>query len=107
MPGTTVEVASRFRDKVKMKDALAGSSIRLPRYLAVGSGSLREFAGKLTGKVVLKPRSQAASMGVQVFASGDDLIRYAACHEISPGYEVEEFVEGAICHSTASYATVR
>jgi hypothetical protein len=101
LPGTDLATSALFRDKVRMKEALRGV-VPLPRFWSVDSSTsqadLREIVGELPGKVVLKPKSQAASFGVEIFDSAADLLTHAETTGISDGYEVEEFVEGTVCH---------
>lgn len=100
--GTSEEAARRCRDKVLMKDAVAAAGIDVPRYRPVDSdtppGEIAAIARELRGRLILKPRSQAASLGVVELADGDALLAHAAEHRIEDGYQVEEFVEGAVCH---------
>ncbi|MEU1021170.1 hypothetical protein ABZ366_03480 [Streptomyces sp. NPDC005904] len=102
VPGTTVETALRCRDKVPMKQALSGTGIRVPRFLAVGPDTgraeLAEFAGRMPGRIVLKPRSQGASIGVRILDGAAELLALAEAGGIEEGYEVEEFVDGSIYH---------
>ncbi|MGW6793690.1 ATP-grasp domain-containing protein [Streptomyces chartreusis] len=99
--GTDVETVLHFRDKVLMKKALQGV-VAVPRFWPVGSETtqieLAAIAAELPGKVVLKPTRQAASIGVKVFNGSADLLEYARTTGIQDGYEVEEFIEGTICH---------
>ncbi|WP_327320186.1 ATP-grasp domain-containing protein [Streptomyces sp. NBC_01235] len=101
LPGTDVRTTLLFRDKVLMKQALNGV-VRVPRYwdvdAATPTAELEDIAAGLPGKVVLKPRSQAASFGIEIFDSAGDFLRYARTEGIRDHYEVEEFVEGAVCH---------
>ncbi|MEU2225419.1 hypothetical protein [Streptomyces sp. NPDC018347] len=102
VPGTSVRTAIRCRDKVPMKQALSGTGIRVPRFLAVGPGTGREelagFAAGLPGRIVLKPRSQGASIGVRILDGAAQLLALAEAGGIEEGYEAEEFVEGSIYH---------
>jgi hypothetical protein len=102
IPGTDVRTAERCRDKVTMKRALNGSGVRVPRFWSVGPGTprtrLTEIADSLPGKVVLKPRSQAACFGVEIFENGAAFLEHCRTAGIQDGYEVEEFVEGTACH---------
>lgn len=103
VPGTDVRTAIRCRDKVPMKEALAGTGIRVPRFLAVGGpetgpAELAEFARRTPGRIVLKPRSQGASIGVRILDDAAALLALAEAGGIEEGHEVEEFVEGSIHH---------
>ncbi|MFG2793361.1 acetyl-CoA carboxylase biotin carboxylase subunit family protein [Streptomyces sp. NPDC048419] len=101
IPGTDVGTALRFRDKILMKESLR-DVVRLPRFWPVGAATteaeLAAIAAELPGKVVLKPARQAASIGVKVFHRSADLLEYARTTGIQDNHEVEEFIEGTICH---------
>ncbi|MBU7597459.1 hypothetical protein JGS22_007420 [Streptomyces sp. P38-E01] len=101
--GTSVRTALLCRDKVPMKEALASAGVPVPRFLAVSprtwNNELSDFVGQLPpGPIVLKPRSQGASIGVRILESGTELLALAAEGGIEEGYEVEEFVQGSIYH---------
>ncbi|MEU0130491.1 hypothetical protein [Streptomyces sp. NPDC006289] len=103
VPGTGVRTALLCRDKVPMKEAVAAAGVPVPRYLAVGPetglGELASFADLLPpGPIVLKPRSQGASIGVRILDGAEELLAVAAEGGIEAGYEAEEFVEGSIYH---------
>lgn len=103
VPGTNVRTALLCRDKVPMKEAVAAAGLPVPRFLAVGPetglAELKEFTSRLPhGPVVLKPRSQGASIGVRILESTDELLALAADGGIEEGHEAEEFVEGPIYH---------
>ncbi|MFF2808184.1 acetyl-CoA carboxylase biotin carboxylase subunit family protein [Streptomyces sp. NPDC058000] len=101
LPGTDVRTALLTRDKVLMKEALR-EVVRVPRYWSVGSGTteaeLTEIAAALPGKVVLKPKCQAASFGVEIFDDAESFLRHVRDRGIEDGHHVEEFVEGDVCH---------
>ncbi|GGV02239.1 hypothetical protein GCM10010275_46530 [Streptomyces litmocidini] len=102
VPGTNAKTALLCRDKVPMKEALAGTGIRTPRFLAVGPDTgraeLAEFAAGIPGRIVLKPRSQGASIGVRILDGAAELLALAEAGGIEEGYEAEEFVDGSIHH---------
>jgi hypothetical protein len=102
VPGTGVRTATLCRDKVQMKQVLRDAGVPVPRFLAVGPDTPRQdlarFAAAVPGPVVLKPRSQSASMGVQILDDGRALLAHADAGAIAAGYEAEEFIDGRICH---------
>jgi hypothetical protein len=101
VPGVDVGTALRFRDKILMKQMLR-EVVPVPRFWPVGAATtaaeLTAIVSGLPGKVVLKPTRQAASIGVRLFDRGADLLQYADAEGIQDGYEVEEFIEGTVCH---------
>ncbi|MEW2632759.1 hypothetical protein AB0903_14145 [Streptomyces sp. NPDC048389] len=100
--GTDARTALLCRDKVPMKEALSGTGIRVPRFLAVGPDTgraeLAAFAAEVPGRIVLKPRSQGASIGVRILDGAAELLALAEAGGIEEGYEAEEFVDGSIHH---------
>ena len=102
VPGTDVRTATLCRDKVSMKRALAEAGVRVPRFAAVGPDTTREelarFADGVAGRIVLKPRSQAASIGVHILDGAGELLELASRGGIEAGYEAEEFVPGTVHH---------
>ena len=102
VPGTRPQVALRCRDKVEMKRALEGSDVVVPKFWPVQESTtaaeLEQLLVGIPGRVVLKPRGQAGSAGVRAFDSVADLLDQAAGAGFENGYEVEEFVEGTVCH---------
>jgi hypothetical protein len=102
LPGTDVRTATLCRDKVPMKEVLAAAGVPVPRFLAVGPDTphadLARFAGSLPGRIVLKPRSQGASIGVRILDDADALLALAAAGGLPEGSEAEEFVSGSIYH---------
>lgn len=102
VPGTRAEVALRCRDKVEMKRALQGSDVPVPRFWPVDSSTTaEELQGLLTGvpgRMVLKPRGQAGSVGIGVFPSVAEVLDHAATAGFEEGCELEEFVDGSVCH---------
>lgn len=102
VPGTCAQVALRCRDKVAMKRALRGGAVPVPRFWPTDSSTTatelaRELAG-VRGRLVYKPRGQAGSVGVRVFDSTADTLDFAATTGFADGTELEEFVDGAVCH---------
>ncbi|MGW0854318.1 ATP-grasp domain-containing protein [Streptomyces sp. NPDC002690] len=87
-----------FRDKARMKAALAGSGVGSPRFATVDSlAEVAAFAAGLAGPVVVKPRSGAASTGCHVIAEGADVAAVLGGLDLTD-YEAEEYLEGPIWH---------
>ncbi|WP_168711400.1 hypothetical protein [Streptomyces sp. RKND-216] len=103
LPGTNVRTALLCRDKVPMKETLAAAGVPVPRFLPVGPetgrSELEDFLAPMPpGPIVLKPRSQGASIGVRILDDADALLVLAAEGGLEEGHEVEEFVQGPIYH---------
>ncbi|MCF0091249.1 acetyl-CoA carboxylase biotin carboxylase subunit family protein [Micromonospora sp. MH99] len=100
--GVGVETAVLCRDKVRMKEAMRGSGVRVPAFWAVGAATpyadLERIAAAVPGGIVLKPQRQAGSFGIRVFRDAAEFLTYAQAHGIPDDHEVEEFVAGEVCH---------
>jgi hypothetical protein len=95
LPGPSVRRIERVRDKVRMKEALAGSGIRHPRFVpAVPPGGRLPWQGR----TVLKPRQGASSEGVLVFGTAEAAVRAHRALPDPDGYQLEEHVDGDILH---------
>ncbi|NUF35379.1 ATP-grasp domain-containing protein, partial [Acinetobacter oleivorans] len=96
--GATVEDNLLCRNKKKMKDALAHSTVRYPKYSEVSSyQDIEKFLLEIGSAIILKPQVGAASEGVIKISELADIPRLSSY----AGYEVEEFVEGDIYHVDA------
>lgn len=96
LSGASLAQIERVRDKVRMKQALADSGLRYPRFV-----SAPDEAAQLpwSGKTVVKPRQGASSEGVSVHASAADAV--AAWRELAQreDYQLEEYIEGELLHA--------
>jgi biotin carboxylase len=76
--------------------------VPVPRFWPVDASTtaaeLRHLLADVPGRLVLKPRAQAASMGIRAFGSVAEVLDHAATDGFSDGYELEEFIDGTICH---------
>ncbi|MFC4375375.1 acetyl-CoA carboxylase biotin carboxylase subunit family protein [Nocardia halotolerans] len=98
IPGPTTAEVARYRDKVRMKQVLAAAGIPVPRFEScVSPEQVRAAAHRWGFPVVLKPVDGAASIGVHKVDDPAALERVLSSIELS-GYEIEEFVAGAIYH---------
>jgi biotin carboxylase len=98
--GTRPEAALLCRDKVEMKRALQKNGVRVPKFIDASSvrAAVDTFISGLPGKIVLKPKSQAASEGVKVFRDAKAALDFIAREGLDPQCEIEEFIEGKILH---------
>lgn len=98
VPGPGVQATRLFRDKPRMKEAVADAGLRVPRFTPVTSlAQVVEFARTCGGGVVAKPRTGAASGGVVVIEPGTDPAAALAGVDLAE-YEAEEHVSGPIWH---------
>lgn len=96
--GPTEKDVLPVRDKVVMKEVIAGADLRVPRFLPLAD-ALRDGPAAVpwTGRTVLKPVSGASSEGVATFPTPTAAMDAGA--DLDPaGQEIEEFVEGPILH---------
>jgi hypothetical protein len=96
--GPTVEQAERAHDKVRMKETLAGSGIRHPRFLRSPSS---DTLPAWSGKSVLKPRQGTCSEGVRVYGTVTEALSAFRALDDPSGFELEEYIEGDILHADA------
>ncbi|MFE3492208.1 acetyl-CoA carboxylase biotin carboxylase subunit family protein [Streptomyces sp. NPDC059175] len=100
--GVDTDTALLCRDKVRMKKAMRSGGIRVPAFWAVDASTpyadLEKIAEAVPGRIVLKPQRQAGSFGILVFRDGTDFLAHARAHGIPDDHEVEEFIEGDVCH---------
>lgn len=104
LPGGTPDVIERCRDKYLSRLALRRADVRQPRFVLVGEPAQALAAAEWIGyPVILKPRAAAASYGVVLVHTPDELrarFRFAfeATVPDAPRHPmpvlVEEFVEG-------------
>jgi hypothetical protein len=98
IPGQQVNSAQAYRNKVTMKDYLATSGVRLPKYKAVSSAyDVLEFIENHGYPVVIKPTSESGSYGTQILRGLEDLNRYLESGSTTH-MEIETFVEGQMFH---------
>jgi hypothetical protein len=102
VPGVDTETALLCRDKVRMKEVMRSGGIRVPEFWAVDAttpyADLEKIADAVPGRIVLKPQRQAGSFGILVFRDGTEFLAHARAHGIPDDHEVEEFIEGDVCH---------
>ncbi|MFB4424366.1 acetyl-CoA carboxylase biotin carboxylase subunit family protein [Streptomyces sp. QL37] len=95
LPGPSESRIELVRDKVRMKEALAGSGIRHPRFV-----SAPPPCGPLpwSGKTVLKPRNGASSDGVMVLETAREALCAYRKLADPENYQIEEHIEGDVLH---------
>jgi phosphoribosylaminoimidazole carboxylase (NCAIR synthetase) len=97
LPGTTPEVAERFRDKGLMKQCLRDAGLPCARYRRLHSNEdAWAFVKEVGLPLVLKPPAGAGCKATYMVASTEDLAQALAESRPSPDREVlaEEFVQG-------------
>lgn len=96
-----------YRDKVVMKRRLEAAGVPVPRYLTLEPAVTpsRAVADRVVATVglpaVVKPRREANSRGVEVLADLEALRGWLVRHDGETGWQVDEFVDGALGHVNA------
>jgi biotin carboxylase len=101
-PGPGLAVTTLFRNKVVMKQRVAAAGVQVPWFYEVSSttpfAQAKEIACRAEGRIVLKPTTQASSIGIRIFDTPQEFLAHASEHGFEDGFEVEEFIDGTICH---------
>jgi len=94
--GPDLERLERVRDKVRMKEALAGSGLRFPRFVAEPV-PCRPLPWK--GRTVLKPRQGASSEDVTVHETAREALTAYRKLPDRREFQLEEHIDGDILHA--------
>jgi biotin carboxylase len=99
-PGMGDTTARYFRDKLAMRVKARTEGILVPEFVHVlNYDRLREFMSRVTPPWVLKPRSEAASMGIKkIGASGELWPLLDALGDRQSFYVLEQYLPGDIYH---------
>ena len=74
VPGMGETTAHAFRDKLAMRGRARGAGIRCPDFVHVlNNDSIREWTSRIPPPWVMKPRSQAAAVGIKKLHGADEL----------------------------------
>ncbi|MFN3333138.1 MAG: ATP-grasp domain-containing protein [Caldilinea sp.] len=100
MPGMGGSTARYFRDKLAMRVQARDEGIPVPPFVHVlNYDDLRDYMARVPGPWVLKPRSEASSMGIRKVNSADEL--WPILDELGDRqsfYVLEQFVPGDVFH---------
>lgn len=96
--GPSLERLRRVRDKVSMKEALEGSGVRYPRFVAADAVP-EEGELPWTGRTVLKPRQGASSKEVVIHETAEAALAAGRTLDDPGGFELEEYVDGDVLHA--------
>jgi biotin carboxylase len=99
-PGMGDTTARHFRDKLAMRVKARSAGILVPDFVHVlNYDRLREFMSRVSPPWVLKPRSEAASMGIKKLAASDELWPLLdALGDRQSFYVLEQYLPGDIYH---------
>jgi biotin carboxylase len=100
IPGMGDTTARYFRDKLAMRVKARTEGIAVPEFVHVlNYDTMREFMSRVEPPWVLKPRSEAASMGIKKINSAEELWPLLdALGDRQSFYVLEQYVAGDIYH---------
>jgi biotin carboxylase len=100
IPGMGDTTARYFRDKLAMRIQAQEKGILVPAFSPViNYAELSDYIGRVSPPWVLKPRSQAGSMGIKKIFSADELWRTLdELGDKGSYFVLEQFVSGDIFH---------
>ncbi|MEZ4296634.1 MAG: ATP-grasp domain-containing protein [Polyangiaceae bacterium] len=100
IPGMGETTARYFRDKLAMRARCRDRGIRVPAFVhALNHDQIAEFLRTVEPPWLLKPRSEASSLGIKKFTSADDV--WKTIHELGDlqsNYLLEKMVPGDVFH---------
>ncbi|MBP7693207.1 MAG: ATP-grasp domain-containing protein [Anaerolineales bacterium] len=103
LPGLTASAARHFRDKLAMRGAAQAGGVAVPAFTrVVNYDELRAFMARVPAPWLLKPRSEASSMGIKRLADAEQLWR--ALDQLGDQqsfYVLEQYLPGEVFHVDA------
>jgi hypothetical protein len=100
IPGMGDTTARYFRDKLAMRVRAQDRGVRVPEFVHVlNYDRLRDFMGRVPPPWVLKPRSEASSLGIKKINSADEF--WPAVDTLSDRqsyYVLEQYIPGNVFH---------
>lgn len=89
-----------FRDKLAMRSRARAAGIACPEFVhPVNHDAIHEWTARMTPPWVLKPRSQAAAIGIKKVGSTGELWQILdSLGDDRPEYVLEQFVPGDVYH---------
>jgi hypothetical protein len=100
IPGMGETTARYFRDKLAMRARCRDRGIRVPAFVHVlNHGQIAEFLRTVEPPWLLKPRSEASSLGIKKFTSPDEV--WKTVHELGDlqsNYLIEKMIPGDVFH---------
>ncbi len=103
LPGMGETTARYFRDKLAMREKAHDNGIRVPRFIHVlNHEQVRSFLQEVPGPWVLKPRSEAASVGIRKLHQATEI--EPLLEELGDkqhGYLIEKMIPGDVYHVDA------
>ncbi len=100
VPGMGETTARRFRDKLAMRRRARSEGLPCPRFVhTLNDAEIEQWTKDVPPPWVLKPRGQAAALGIKRLQSSADLeCALEAAGDTRADYLLEEFIAGAVYH---------
>jgi biotin carboxylase len=100
LPGMGDSLARNFRDKLAMRTTARTAGLRVPEFTGVFNyDALREFMERVPPPWLLKPRSEASSMGIKKINHSDELWSILdSLGDQQSFFVMEQFVVGDVYH---------
>jgi hypothetical protein len=100
VPGMGETTSRGFRDKLAMRSRARAAAIACPEFVhPVNHEAIHEWTARVAPPWVLKPRSQAAAIGIKKIGSVEELWRVLdELGDARPDYVLEQFVPGDVYH---------
>jgi hypothetical protein len=100
VPGMGETTGRAFRDKLAMRSRARAAAIPCPDFVhAVNHAAIDEWTRRVPPPWILKPRSQAAAIGIRKISSAEQLRAVLdALGDARPEYVLEQFVPGDVFH---------
>jgi biotin carboxylase len=100
IPGMGETTGRAFRDKLAMRARARAANIPCPDFVhVVNHDTIHEWTARVTPPWVLKPRAQAAAIGIKKVASVQELWQILdGLGDDRPEYLLEQFVPGDVYH---------
>ena len=100
LPGMGDTLARNFRDKLAMRTTARNAGLLVPEFSGVFNyDDLREFMARVRPPWLLKPRSEASSMGIKKITQADELWPILeSLGDQQSFFVMEQFVPGDVYH---------
>ena len=100
LPGMGDSLARNFRDKLAMRTTARNAGLLVPEFTGVFNyDDLREFMARVSPPWLLKPRSEASSMGIKKIEHADEIWHVLeSLGDQQSFFLMEQFVPGDVYH---------
>lgn len=100
LPGMGSSLARHFRDKLAMRQVASAQGVRVPPFSRVFNyDDLRDFLARVPPPWLLKPRSQASSMGIRRLQDSEQFWRTLdELGDEQSFYVLEQYLPGEVFH---------